>query len=60
MPIELVKECIGKECMITLMTDKGEFTGVVKEIEGYWIKIQEKDSIRIINGVAVRDIKIIL
>ena len=59
MPIELVKECIGKKCVISLMTGKGEFTGVVKEIEGYWIKIQEENSIRIINGVAVRDIKIL-
>lgn len=59
MPTELVKECIGKECVISLMTGTTEFTGVVKEIESYWMKIQEKDSIRIINGVAVRDIKII-
>ena len=59
MPTELVKECIGKECVISLMTGTMEFTGVVKEIESYWMKIQEKDSIRIINGVAVRDIKII-
>ena len=59
MPIELVKECIGKKCIISLMTGKGQFTGIVKEIEAYWVKIQEEDSIRIINGVAIRDIKII-
>ena len=41
------------------MTGTAEFTGVVKEIEAYWIKIQEEDSIRIINGVAIRDIKIL-
>ena len=59
MPTEVVKECIGKKCVISLMTGTGEFTGVVKEIEAYWLKIQEEDSIRIINGVAVRDIKIL-
>ena len=59
MPTELVKECIGKKCIISLMTGTTEFIGVVKEIEAYWIKIQEEDSIRIINGVAIRDIKIL-
>ena len=59
MPTELVKECIGKKCLISLMTGTAEFTGIVKEIEAYWIKIQEEDGIRIINGVAVRDIKIL-
>lgn len=59
MPIELVKECIGKNCVISLMTGTAEFTGVVQEIEAYWVKIKEKDSVRIINGVAIRDIKII-
>ena len=53
MPAELVKECIGKKCVISLMTGTGEFTGVVKEIEAYWIKIQEEDGVRIINGVAL-------
>lgn len=59
MPIELVKECIGKKCTVSLMTGDADFTGVVKEIEGYWVKLQEDDSVRIINGVAVRDIKIL-
>ena len=54
MPTELVKECV-----ISLMTGAETFKGIVKEIGSYWIKIQEKDSIRIINGVAIRDIKIL-
>ena len=33
MPIELVKECIGKKCLISLMTGTAEFTGIVKKYE---------------------------
>ena len=35
-------------------------SGKVIGIESYWIKIQEKDSMRIVNGAMVRDIKIIV
>ena len=59
LPSELMKECIDKECVISLMTGAETFTGIVKEFETYWMKIQEGNSIRIINGVAVRDIKIL-
>lgn len=56
---ELVKECIGKKCEISLLTGDQKFVGVVKEIEAYWVKIEEENGIRMINGVSVRDIKIL-
>ena len=58
MPIELMKDFIGKECKITLVNEQFEFTGKILGTEGYWIKIQEKDSNRIVNGAMIRDIKI--
>ena len=58
MPTELIKDFIGKECIITLMSEKSpKVTGVILEVEGYWIKVQEQDSERIVNGAIVRDIK---
>ncbi len=59
MPQELLKEFIGKNCIITLMSNKVKLTGIIEEVEGYWIKIQEKDSKRVVNGAIIRDIKII-
>ena len=59
MPVDLLKDFINKECIITLMNEsRFQITGKILGTEGYWIKIQEKDSNRIINGAIVRDIKI--
>lgn len=60
MPTELMKDFIDKECKITLVNEQFEVIGKVIGIESYWIKIQEKDSMRIVNGAMVRDIKIIV
>jgi len=60
MPTELMKDFIDKECKITLVNEQFEVTGKVIGTEAYWIKIQEKDSMRIVNGAMVRDIKIIV
>ena len=60
MPTELMKDFIDKECKITLVNEQFEGIGKVIGIESYWIKIQEKDSMRIVNGAMVRDIKIIV
>lgn len=60
MPIELIKDFIDKRCCITLMTSTYfEITGIVKSVEGYWIKVQEDDSLRLVNGALIRDIKVI-
>ena len=55
-----MKDFIDKECKITLVNEQFEVIGKVIGIESYWIKIQEKDSMRIVNGAMVRDIKIIV
>lgn len=60
MPIELMKDFIDKQCKITLINEQFEVTGKVIGTEAYWIKIQEKDSMRIVNGAMVRDIKIMV
>ena len=60
MPTELMKDFIDKECKITLVNEQFEVIGKVIGIESYWIKIQEKDSMRIVNGAMVRDIKIMV
>ena len=58
MPVELLNEFIEKNCTITLMGDEHiQLTGVVISIEGYWIKIKEHESIRVINGAMIQDIK---
>ena len=59
MPVELLKDFIGKKCKINLVSGQFEVTGIILEAEGYWIKIKEEDSNRIINGAMIRDIKII-
>ncbi len=60
MPTELLKEFIGKECIISLTNEnKDQIKGIILETESYWIKIKEEDSNRIINGLMIRDIKII-
>lgn len=59
MPTELIKDFIGKECKITFVNEQFEVTGKIIGTETYWIKIQEKDSMRIVNGAMIRDIKMI-
>ena len=59
MPTELIKDFIGKECKITLVNEQFEVTGKIIGTETYWIKIQESDSMRLVNGAMIRDIKMI-
>lgn len=58
MPTELIKEFIGKVCAITLFNESFGVTGKVIAIEGNWLKVEEKNGTRIINGDMIRDIKI--
>ena len=60
MPVELIKDFIDKKCCITLMTTKQDkVIGIIKSIEGYWVKVEERDSLRLVNGALIRDIKIL-
>lgn len=56
MPSEMIKEFIGKDCIITLISDSAIISGTIISIEDNWIKVEEKKKTRIINGDMVRDI----
>lgn len=56
MPVEMMKEFIGKECTILLFNDLGGVKGTILAVEENWIKVEEKKRIRIINGDMIRDI----
>lgn len=58
MPTELIKECIGKMCEISLSSTFG-IRGRIVSIEGNWIKVLEKDTSRLLNGDMISDIKIL-
>lgn len=56
MPTEMIKEFIGKECVISLFNEVGGVQGTILAVEENWIKVEEKKKIRIINGDMIRDI----
>lgn len=58
MPTELMKEFIGKQCVITLFNEMGGVQGTILAVEENWIKVDEKKRVRIINGDMIRDIAI--
>lgn len=59
MPQELIKEFIGKMCTIILFNESFGVTGKIVAMEGNWIKIEEKNKVRLINGDMIRDISIL-
>lgn len=58
MPIEMMKEFIGKECRISVGGIVGDIVGKITEAEGDWIKIEESGKIRMINGDKIRVITV--
>lgn len=60
MPQELMKEFIGKVCSIMLFNNSFGVQGRIVAIEENWIKVDEKNKIRIINGDMIQDISILL
>lgn len=58
MPTELMKDFIGKVCTIILFDDSFGVQGKIVAVEGNWIKVQQKDKTRLINGDMVKDITI--
>lgn len=58
MPTEMIKEFIGKQCVITLFNEMGGVQGTILALEENWIKVEEKKKIRIINGDMIRDIAV--
>ena len=60
MPTELMKDFIDKVCSITLLNElSGSITGRIAAGEGHWIKVEEKNRVRLINGDMIRDIAIL-
>ena len=55
-PQELIKEFIGKTCTIILFNESFGVQGRIVAVEDNWIKVEEKNRIRIINGDMIRDI----
>ena len=54
----MIKEFIGKECVISLFNDISGCQGVLLAIEENWLKVEEKKRIRIINGDMICGISI--
>lgn len=59
MPTELMKDFIDKVCSITLLNELSGITGRIAAVEGNWIKVEEKNRVRLINGDMIRDITIL-
>ena len=58
MPQELMKEFIGKVCTIVLFNESFGVQGKIVAVEENWIKVEEKNRVRLINGDMIRDISI--
>ena len=58
MPQELMKEFIGKVCTIILFNESFGVQGKIVAVEDNWIKVEEKNKVRLINGDMIRDISI--
>lgn len=56
MPVEFLKEFLGKVCTIVLFNDAFGITGKIVAIESSWIKVETKNDTRIINGDMIVDI----
>ena len=55
----LLKEFMGKVCSIGLFSVGYSVVGKIVSLENNWIKIEEKGSIRVINGDMIKDIKLL-
>ena len=58
MPREMVKEFIGKVCLVSLFNEVSGIMGKIITVEDNWIKVDEKGISRMVNGDMIRDIKI--
>lgn len=58
MPLELLKEFVGKECSIVLVGGGFGVDGTIVAVEENWIKVEEKNRTRLINGDMIREISV--
>ena len=52
------KKFIGKVCTIILFNESFGVQGKIVAVEDNWIKVEEKNKVRLINGDMIRDISI--
>ena len=53
---EMLKEFIGKECVISLINFPNAAKGTVLSVDGNWVKIDEKKRTRLFNTTFIRDV----
>lgn len=58
MPKELLEEFMGKVCVIVLFNESFGVQGKIIAVQDNWIKVEEKNRVRLINGDMIRDISI--
>lgn len=58
MPKEMITEFMNKVCTISLFNESFAIQGKIVMIEGNWVKVEEKNGNRMINGDMIRDIKL--
>lgn len=54
----MLRDCIGKKVRIYIEGELGGFEATVLDTEENWIKVEEKKSIRILNGDMITQILI--
>ena len=58
MPLEMLNECIGKEVIICVVGELSGFKANVIAVKDNWIKVEEKNNVRLINGDMITQIYI--
>ena len=58
MPTDMLNDCIGKEVIVCVEGELSGFKATVLGVEENWIKVEEKNNIRIINGDMITQIYI--
>ncbi len=57
MPVEMLKDYIGKTVTIYVEGELGGFQGTILSMEGNWLKVEEKKFIRLVNGDMITQIR---
>ncbi len=57
MPVEMIKEYIGKTVSIYVEGELGGFQGTILSVEGNWLKVDEKKHTRLVNGDMITQIR---
>lgn len=58
LPEGMMREFVGKVCSISLFNDSFGMVGRIVAVEENWIRVEEKNSSRLVNGDMIRDIKL--